>query len=1211
MSKKLLALLLAMIMVIGSFTSVLADTKTDAKADEKKATATDKVEDKKDEAKPEEKTEEKKEEKKEDPALTRAIEVLKKAGFISGFSKETEDFKAEQNVTRAQFASMIVRVKGSEKAAEMLKSAPTGFTDVPVTHWANGYIAIAKNAGYVNGYPDGSFKPEGQITYAEMATMLTIALGKNEAGDRFPQSYIMKAQQLGLFKDVEGVNFTDMATRGDVFKMVYNMITSKEFANRKILKAIVLENARVENLADNEVTVEVIDVVQKANWADASRDKKGDQHKYVLDKDLMLDAENLLGKVVDITVDQNDKIVEVKADDTYKVIEGAVTDVTRNKIGINRTNYSVGFDERYDETDERIFRTYLNDKNFAYRDFAQKYTADKAYDFARVTLKNGKVIFIDAYQFDDIAPVTQVKDGAVYYRDDTRNANEFKAANLQQVRFHDAKGFSVADKKDIVKDDVIHFYNDYECAIVRKDAKVETELVKTHRDIDGKEYAVGKDAEYRLVYVNYLKAIFSLEGKYFNVVESRADLKPIIKDKVTILLGLNNSVQLIESAKAWKDGVHAVKRVYSKGEVELLPPRGDKFWASETRDTVYENYLVVGDTNNKRLLDFEYDDIVYYAGSDKNEIARMGVLLKKRYTIPASRKYVDNNGDIKVEPVAAKEIGYLDNFERATLSARYISSGVKNYRYFNNLNAYYLDKYGELQQVRDWDAFYKYNKDNDKLESYVMSEARLKTVLKENNVDTFNFISSAKDIASIVIFKNAIDSNYEEKYAVVTDLWFSTNEIRCVDANNNEYIVTLDKKLPADIDEKDIVLLNLEKASLAKKEKNVIGHVVKQVIDRYDDTVRFEKLRPTNTFEVTENSGIRREVYFDADTNEFDRQSTDYAQIYTEKDEKTGKEFVVVIRYMDRAFGGTVNKYSKMANLVSANYAEVVVDDVVIPVTPRIYFLAKGQPGEFGIKGLPNIMPYVGGKVLVTKSRNGEVVSIEGLHTAEEVDVENARVAIEDYGKVDVAAASSAPYATEVAANQTALEKLMKKIGLDKKVTLTVSYKAKSGNDPEGFYTEIKTTSTTSTAKATAYQGMNKLPAAPAVTDADKAKAAYAAIDKYAHKNPIKALVITPDADPAKDPKVTVDKAKVLAEVLNALELVVNTEEKEELFVAEFPALKGLNLTTDVFAKIKIDSVTAKKDEKGKDTNVYEVVFKYDTQAVSDAFEFTLTDLNK
>ena len=286
MSKKLLALLLALVMIVGSFTSVLAEPAAEKKEEKKEAVEEkkdEKSEEKKDE-KVEEKTEEKTEEKKEevkDEALLRAIEVLKKAGFISGYSKDSEDFKAEKNVTRAEFASMIVRVKGLEDSAKALATVPTGFKDVPTNLWANGYIAVAKQQGFINGYPNGTFQPNRQISYQDMATMLTIALGKAEVGTVYPAGYIVKAQQLGLFNNVKPLAYTDMATRGDVFKMVYNMITSKEFGERKIVKAIVLENNRVEKLAENEIVVEVIKLVQEANWVGANRDKRGDQHNYL------------------------------------------------------------------------------------------------------------------------------------------------------------------------------------------------------------------------------------------------------------------------------------------------------------------------------------------------------------------------------------------------------------------------------------------------------------------------------------------------------------------------------------------------------------------------------------------------------------------------------------------------------------------------------------------------------------------------------------------------------------------------------------------------------------------------------------------------------------------------------------------------------------------------------------------------------------------
>ena len=1224
MSKKLLALLLALVMIVGSFTSVLAENATETKkedkkepvaAEEKKDEKSEEKKDEKSEEKKEEKTEEKTEEKKEevkDEALVRAQEVLKKAGIISGYSKDSEDFKAEKNVTRAEFASMIVRALNLEESAKSLATVPTGFKDVPTNLWANGYIAVAKQQGIINGYPNGTFQPNRQISYQDMATMLTIALGKAEVGTVYPAGYIVKAQQLGLFNNVKPLAYTDMATRGDVFKMVYNMITSKEFGQRKILKAIVLENSRVENLAENEVTVEVIDVVQKADWADRSRDKKGDQHKYVLDKDLKLDAEELLGKVVDITVDQNDKIVEVKVDDSYKVIEGAVTEVTRNKIGIDDTNYNVGFDERYDETDERIFRTYLNDKNYAYRDFAQKYTADKAYDFARVTLKNGKVIFIDAYQFDDIAPVTQVKDGAVYYRDDTRKANEFKAAHLGQVRFHDAKGFSVAEVKDIVKDDVIHFYNNYDCAIVRKDAKVVTELVKTHRDVKGREFAVGKDAEYRLKYVDYLRAIYSVEGKYFNVVFGREDLEPIIKDNVTILLGLNNSVQLIESAKAWKDGVNAVKKVHSRGEVELLPPTGEKFWATETRDSKYEDYLVYGSTNNQKLFDFDFDDIVYYAGNDKNEIEKMGVLLKKHYTVEKAR-FVENQnaaqqqGQPKYIVVKDKvNVGYADNFKRTSLSARYITSGVMNYRYFNNLKAYYLDKDGELQQVGDWDTFYDYNKDNKDLESYVVSELELKNALTKNNVKSYYFLSNANDIASIVIFNRAKDTKYEQKYAVVKDLFRSTNEIGVVDANNNEYIVDLDKKLPANVDERDIVLLNLEKASLAKKEKTVVGHVAKEVIDRGQETVKFEALRPTNTYLVTYNDGRTQEVYFDKDTNEFNRQSTDYAQIYFAKD-KDGKDtdFIAVIRYKDEKIGGS-EEVGDIRDLgMRTNHTELELDGRFVPVTNRILFKGATK-SEYGQKGYfdADIAKYIGGKVKVYTNRYNEIICVEGyklpseLLVADKVEILNkVKRAIEKLGKVNV---PSAKASSEQAYFQAKVDALLTQMNKDLKAAkmIKANVKATVAYASNMFTTTVTYDSPTDTAETAANTAVATKPveaknAAKVLTAAEEAKAVNKAIEELAPKYTVYAIYPVAGA-------YNVNDDDVLAFVKEQLAIAASNSSLANRYsdIQDFDATK-------LTLKAAPNGVVADKTDATTKAGTYKVTFLYNGTEL-DAVVFTL-----
>jgi hypothetical protein len=61
-------------------------------------------------------------------------------------------------------------------------SAGTAFSDVPTSYWGYNAITSLSSKGIVSGYPDGTFKPDNQITRAEFATMLVKALGLNTNG---------------------------------------------------------------------------------------------------------------------------------------------------------------------------------------------------------------------------------------------------------------------------------------------------------------------------------------------------------------------------------------------------------------------------------------------------------------------------------------------------------------------------------------------------------------------------------------------------------------------------------------------------------------------------------------------------------------------------------------------------------------------------------------------------------------------------------------------------------------------------------------------------------------------------------------------------------------------------------------------------------------------------------------------------------------------
>ena len=997
MSKKLLALLLALVMIVGSFTSVLAETTTadkkaeEVKTEEKKDEKSEEKKDEKSEEKTEEKTEEKKEEPVKDEALDKAIEVLKKAGFITGYSADSDDFKVEKNVKRSEFASMIVRAMGLEASAKALATIPTGFKDVPTNHWANGYIAVAKQQGFVNGYTDGTFRPDRQISYQDMATMLTIALGQAEVGTVYPAGYIVKAQQLGLFNNVNVPAYTDMATRGNVFKMLYNMITSKEFGQRKIVKAIVLENSRVEKMNDDEIVVEVIKVVQEANWVGANRDKRGDQHKYVLDKDLKLDAEELLGKVVDITVNKDDKIVDVTVDKTYDYKEGQITSVDYKKFGLDKTKYTALFDERYDREDERIYRTYLNNKDYKYEDFSKDYKEGK-YDFARVTVKNGKVVFIDAYKFDDIAPVAEVKDGDVWYYDDLRDGRVVKAGKLSnRIITKTSKGYEVAERKAIVKDDVIHFYNDYKNAIVRKDAKLEAKLVKTHLDRYGDEYVVieGKENndEYWLNYTRPFRAVYSYEGKQFNVITAREQLKPILGRNVKLLIALDGSVQYIDSDLAWSDGIQAIKQITTYGDVKFLPSKGEAFWAKEGRGTEYLD--VFGDSNNLRLHNgFAEEDIVYLSAAEKEEIGLMARI------------------------VSAKT--YNAGLDWASMNYRYITVGNKNYRYFDNLHAYAITNSG-LTQIADMDKFIADNKNNIDLKAYVVSENALRERFEHLEIPYYNFLTNAEGIANIVVFANAKSvTKTNTVYAEVLDKYNTTTSARFRDAQGVYYDVDL---IRGGIKHTmytagDIVELHITDAS--KDEAVKKGYVKKVVIKHDQELVSIIDLKYRDAYEI---NGVDK--YFDRDTQIFNRQLGDWVQVYY--DEEDGN-FVRVIRYFERNVAPTRKAVNIFKNFGTNPLQFELVDadgknNVVYTVNARTWFVGNnGVDYGYGETGLTKFAAaYTDGEVKVeyderTNYDGKTALKVTGLKTPAEVaaakaeaDLAKVKAEIEALGKQEFA----------------------------------------------------------------------------------------------------------------------------------------------------------------------------------------------------------------
>lgn len=98
-----------------------------------------------------------------------SIATLEKAGVIVDTAKGGA-FRPNEAITRAELAAMLTQFSDA-KPVKGVK-----FSDVSAEHWAYEAIAIAAKMGWIEGYPDGTFRPDATITRAEMMTLVNRAL---------------------------------------------------------------------------------------------------------------------------------------------------------------------------------------------------------------------------------------------------------------------------------------------------------------------------------------------------------------------------------------------------------------------------------------------------------------------------------------------------------------------------------------------------------------------------------------------------------------------------------------------------------------------------------------------------------------------------------------------------------------------------------------------------------------------------------------------------------------------------------------------------------------------------------------------------------------------------------------------------------------------------------------------------------------------------
>ncbi|OGO84384.1 MAG: hypothetical protein A2Y24_07120 [Clostridiales bacterium GWE2_32_10] len=391
-----------------------------------------------------------------DSEYTTAVSRLASIDILTGYEDGT--FKPEGTITRAEAAAVIVRMLGKEKVAKASASV-TQFKDM-TGHWANGYVNTAAGAGVVKGYEDGTFKPDAQVTYAEIVTMMVRALGAGEAvgsSGTWPTNYLIFAQGEDLTEDVAVVPNAP-ATRGDVAIIAnetldatmweatgYNTDGTRTYAKSEDEnKTLFTEKLELTKYEMYTVTEELANDDGTYSFKAISDEDGAVEEDFTFADDMQVAV--WPGQEIDIWVNDDDDVVSMQAakDSKQKVVDFTdITDLTSTKAKLQVADgtiksYDVDGDTDYVlDGDDTVARGDISED----LDLSGRAIVDKDGDIVRLftyTYEKGLIVKEVKYDEDDNKYTIKADTDQPYANGDSSLIYELDKDDIAYVK--DAKG---------------------------------------------------------------------------------------------------------------------------------------------------------------------------------------------------------------------------------------------------------------------------------------------------------------------------------------------------------------------------------------------------------------------------------------------------------------------------------------------------------------------------------------------------------------------------------------------------------------------------------------------------------------------------------------------------------------------------------------------------------------------------------------------------
>ena len=167
-----------------------------------------------------------------------AIQYAEQNNIVSGYPNGT--FKPGNTINRAEFTKIAVGAfsgynSANDSGTNIYSLSGLHFSDLLSGQWYVPYLRKAVSLGIISGYPDGTFKPSNEISFAEASKIIVVAYGGDFAGAGYPpnQWYAKYVNALGNMHAIPTTinSFDQQITRGEMVEMIYRMkagVTTKD-----------------------------------------------------------------------------------------------------------------------------------------------------------------------------------------------------------------------------------------------------------------------------------------------------------------------------------------------------------------------------------------------------------------------------------------------------------------------------------------------------------------------------------------------------------------------------------------------------------------------------------------------------------------------------------------------------------------------------------------------------------------------------------------------------------------------------------------------------------------------------------------------------------------------------------------------------------------------------------------------------------------------